>query len=75
MWFNDIDPTKMHPAISIMYEIAPGSAKRRIDTLKGTDGEIVTGVTMEAGAHEARRGSCARRSPPGRHPAGNSWQS
>ncbi len=51
MWFNDIDPTKVHPAISVMHEIAPGSAKRRIDTLKGTDGEIVTGVTMEAGEY------------------------
>lgn len=60
MWFNDIDPTKVHPAISIMYEIAPGSAKRRIDTLKGTDGEIVTGVTMEAGEYTVRMNIAGR---------------
>ena len=60
MWFNDIDPAKLHPAISVAYEIPPGSAKRRIDTLKGTDGEIVTGVVMEAGEYIVRMNIAGR---------------
>ena len=54
MWFNDVDPCKLHPAISIMHEIAPGTAKRRIVTVAGTDGEIVSDVIVEAGEYIVR---------------------
>lgn len=47
MKFNGIDPTSLHPAISIAEEIPPGMAKRQITTVAGTDGEIVSDVKVE----------------------------
>ncbi|MBQ8617660.1 MAG: phage tail family protein [Clostridia bacterium] len=54
MRFNGVDPCMLHPSISIREEIPPGSARRRIDTIAGTAGEIVTGVAIEAGEYIVR---------------------
>lgn len=51
MIFNGIDPRMLHPSISIRREIPPGTAKRRILTVSGTDGEIVSEVIVEAGEY------------------------
>lgn len=54
MRFNGQDPRDLHPAISIAREIPPGMAGRRIRTLQGADGEIVTGVETEGGRYIVR---------------------
>lgn len=54
MRFNEVDPVALHPSISIKEEIPPGSARRRIDTIAGTAGEIVTGIAIEAGEYLVR---------------------
>lgn len=51
MLFNGKDPCSMHPSISIRHEIPPGTAKRKIVTFAGTDGEIVSDVIVEAGEY------------------------
>lgn len=54
MRFNGKDPRELHPAISIAKEIPPGMANRRLRTLQGADGEIVTGTEMEGGRYIVR---------------------
>lgn len=51
MKFNGMDPRSLHPALSISHEVPPGMAKRKIVTVEGTDGEIVSDVITEKGEY------------------------
>lgn len=54
MLFNGKDLRSVHPALSIKEEIPPGTAKRQIITIAGTDGEIVSDVIVERGDYLVR---------------------
>lgn len=54
MIFNGKDLISVHPALSIRDEVPPGMARRQIATIKGTDGEIVSDVVVEAGEYLVR---------------------
>lgn len=60
MKFNGVDPTTVHPAISVKKEIPPGMATRQNRTLAATDGEILTGKETGEGRYIVRINIAAR---------------
>lgn len=51
MRFNGVELTSVHRALSIEKEIPPGTAGRKIETIEGTDGEIVTEERLTQGEY------------------------
>lgn len=60
MRFNGVDPKTLHPALSVNKEIPPGMPKRQIVTVAGTDGEIVSDVTVGKGEYLVRMNIAGR---------------
>jgi hypothetical protein len=54
MKFNGIDPTTLHRGISIAKEIPPGTVTSKLETLSGSDGEIIVGRTIKQGEYIVR---------------------
>lgn len=54
MKFNGIDPTTLHRGISIAKEIPPGTVESQLETLSGSDGEIIVGRTIKKGEYIVR---------------------
>lgn len=54
MRFNGVDLLSVHRALSIEKEIPPGTAEHALETIKTTDGEIITDERLEAGEYIAR---------------------
>lgn len=54
MKYNGIDPTTLHPGISIAKEIPPGAPTSQLETLIGASGEIVAGRTLKQGEYIVR---------------------
>ena len=54
MKFNGIDPTTLHRGISIAKEIPPGTVASQLETLSGSDGEIIVGRTIKQGEYTVR---------------------
>ena len=51
MRFNGVDLRSVHRALSIEKEIPPGTAGRKIETIEGTGGEIVTEERLTQGEY------------------------
>lgn len=54
MKFNGIDPCTLHRGISIAKEIPPGTVTSQLETLSGSDGEIIVGRTIKQGEYIVR---------------------
>lgn len=54
MKFDGIDPRTLHPGISIADEIPPGTVTSQLETLSGSDGEIIAGRTIQQGEYIVR---------------------
>lgn len=54
MKFNGIDPCTLHRGISIAKEIPPGTVNSQLETLSGSDGEIIVGRTIKQGEYIVR---------------------
>lgn len=54
MKFNGVDPRSLHPGISINKEIPPGTVTSQLETLAGSDGEIIAGRTIQQGEYIVR---------------------